>query len=268
MSLLARVKRLERMWRRDETNDTVNWFWLKAHHPDTLQRYGQLWQLHRGNQEAALRELSVEDLDNLIDACDPERRAERARWLGMVERIRPLVGPDDIRAIEEFFRHRFSLNPKEWQVPVVTFRWLTACPAALRGAAVLALKGNQTFGPTPWLELWIGLLARLTSRLPPDVSSQSIQTLAEHHIANAAKADRGSWWDTRSCDQCGLLRPVSLPACLHCGSTSCSWSIAHIVQGREWRRLAESELASFGWGIPSGSEPADLERKPKRQRRI
>ena len=222
--------------------------WLAQHHPDTLEHYNQLFKNHRGDTDAVLRALSDNDLDSLIDALDPERRAERIRWNGVIERIRPLVSDSEFTTVAEHLRDQFLLDATAWRWPVVTLAWLTACPLALRGAAIAALNGNQSSGPNPWLHVWLTGLARIESRLPPDIAPGCVEVLVQAQIANAATGEFKIWYEVRTCETCGLLRPASLATCPHCVSANCASEGQQPAQRHDWRGLAESELASFDWG--------------------
>jgi hypothetical protein len=251
VSLKTRVQRLEKLVKRSAPVETDADRWLAKHHPETMERYSQLFQEHRGDTDAVLRELCDDDLDKLIDALDPARRAERARWNGVIGRIRPLVSETDFSTIAAHLRHQFQMDFTSWRWPVVTFSWLAVCPSPLRGPSIAALKGNQACGPYPWLEVWLRNLVGINSRLPPTISSECIGELVQIRIVHAAGTDQKTWCDVRMCDECGLLRPISIKSCPHCAATSCSWNGERFAPGLGWRGLAESELASFDWGTVS-----------------
>jgi hypothetical protein len=179
-------------------------------------------------------------LDNLIDALDPERRAEKARWETLVERLRLVIGDAELTTVRRFLHHKFQLDSTAWRWPVVTYSLLIMCPPALRETAIAALEGNQSSGPCPWLDVWLMSLARLESRLPPDVQPECVEVLVQAHI-NATNSDRRNWWDVRTCNACGLLRPVSVQVCPHCPAGE------QTAAKDGWRGLAESELSAFEW---------------------
>jgi hypothetical protein len=165
----------------------------------------------------------------------------------VIERIRPIVTDTDFEIVVAFLSRQFDLDSKAWRWPVVTYSWLAVCPSALRGPSIAALNGNQTHGPYPWLEVWLYNLVGINSRLPPTISSECIGELVQIRIAHAASGDHKSWCDVRACDECGLLRPISIGSCPHCATTGCSWSGERFAPGQGWRGLAESELAAFDW---------------------
>jgi hypothetical protein len=245
LSLKTRVLRLEKLTKRPASVETDAHQWLVQNHADTLHRYDQLLKKHGGDQKAALREMSDLDLNILIDAFNPQRRTERARWNGVIERIRTIVTDSDFECVAAFLHRQFDLDSTAWRWPVVTYMWLSKCPPPLRGLSIAALSGNQTCGPYPWLEVWLYNLVGINSRLPPTISSECIGELVQIRIAHAAGTDHKTWYEVRSCDECGLLRPISIKTCPHCAATSCSWNGERFAAGQGWRGLAESELAAF-----------------------
>jgi hypothetical protein len=245
VSLKTRVQRLEKLFKRPDRAQTDAQRWLAQNHPETLQRYNRLFQTNRGDTDAVLRALSNDDLNLLIDALDPARRAEKARWTGVIERIRPLVTDTAFEIVAAFLRRQFDLDSKAWRWPVVTYLWLSACPPQLRGPSIAALNGHHFDGPYPWLEDWLHNLVGNCSRLPPTVSSECIGELVQTRIRHAAGTDLKTKCDVRTCDECGLLRPVSIKSCPHCAATSWSWNGERFAPGQGWRGLAESELAAF-----------------------
>jgi hypothetical protein len=257
VSLKTRVQRLEKFTKRPASAESDAHRWLVQNHPETLNQFGQLLKDHHGDREAALREMSDLELNTLIDAFNPERRTDRTRWNGLLERIRPIVTDTDFEVVAAFLSRQFDLDSKAWRWPVVTFSWLAVCPSPLRGPSIAALKGNQTYGPYPWLEVWLYNLVGINSRLPPTISSECIGELVQIRIAHAAGTDQKTWCDVRSCDECGLLRPNSIKACPHCAATTCSWNGERFAAGQGWRGLAESELAAFDWGKPVSNEVAN-----------
>jgi hypothetical protein len=249
------VQRLEKLCQRADSGDAEADRWLARHHPETLERLNRLHQIHRGNTDMVVRALSMEDLDNLIDALNPEHRAERARWKALIERLRPLISDDEYATIAKFLLDKFELNSTAWRWPVATYSFLSACPPALRGAAIAALIREHS-GPMPWLHTWLLSVVRIESRLPPDVQPECIDALVQAHITT-----NSNWWDMRICNGCGLLRPMSIQVCPHCPANG------QPLAGDDWRTLGESELLAFEWEGSDGPSTARKSVVPAKENR-
>ncbi|QDU24199.1 hypothetical protein [Urbifossiella limnaea] len=127
--------------------------------------------------------------------------------------------------------------------PAATVLFFARLPPDLRARAAdpaaLACGG--------WANKWIGRLANLISRIPPDVSPDLLRRLAAPFADSPP--DQDVWEEV--CLGCGLRRPFwpDYPwhgaPCGHCGGTRMTLPYAD-PGGGEWRELARRELAAVG----------------------
>jgi hypothetical protein len=141
-------------------------------------------------------------------------RAEAERWARAAGEVAALPGVDDAAAgaMAEYLALRFGLyvsfagsdrGDQERRHADVLLAFLRLVPADLRGPVLTGngLRGDRTSGGG-WLDSWLLTIARIDSRLPPDLAPDVLAVVVRVYLDRPA--DVGS---ATACTSCGLLVP-------------------------------------------------------------
>jgi hypothetical protein len=243
-------------------------------------------RLSRIEKQAA--DLGIDDHD-LPPGFD--REAEEERWNAALEQVAGLLKDEQaseavlnflaghfvtvVRATEPWpgdepatvHRHRRQL-PEVCRYPAALLAFFKAVPQDLRSAVAKPEAFKGTPPQRAWVSDWLWSVVRFRSRIPADLSPETMRRLVEVYIHQLDEVESGS---LPVCTACGLrrphrkcpllselqLRPGGVPGtpgayllpeffdrCPHCGDRDMMWESRIDEKPYPWQDLAATELGT------------------------